>query len=191
MTRPTLLLAAAMLLLSFGCSRPSYINVPNDAADVAINGPNWKTTVELEKKALAYMLRQSSIPGDVVIRLPQGTKESVAFEIANSLSEFNVFPEGQSPSDEFQLVEVRKITARGGIGRVDIIRPGTLRERELVEVHVKWDVLDGWVLDYIRPRNIDVDRIDPLLLAAPAAEPKKPAYEEVEPEDAPAQTPGE
>ena len=68
-----------------------------------------------------------------------------------------------------------------------MIRPGTLRERELVEVHMQWSVWDGWVPDYLRVRNIDIDRVDPLLLAAPARRPKdeQPA-EEVAPVDEPA-----
>lgn len=183
MIRSFLILLTASLLL-IGCNRPSYINVPNDGSDAAINGPNWDTTKRIEKAALAYLLSESPIPGDVVVRLPQGTTESTAFEVASALSAYNVFPEGSTPSDEFQMIEVRKIQARGTLGRVDVIRPGDLRERELVEVHMQWSIWDGWVPDYLRVRNIDVGRIDPLLLAAPAPKPKD--YEEVEPvEDAP------
>jgi hypothetical protein len=182
MIRSLLILFAAALILT-GCNRPSYINVPNDGGDAAINGPNWDTTKKIQIAALSYLLSKSSLPGDVVVRLPNGTTSSTAFEVANALSAYNVFPEGSTPSDEFHLVEVRKIQARGTIGRVDVIRPGELRERELVEVHMLWTVLDGWQPDYLRVRNIDVDRIDPLLLAAPAPEPKDdPAYEEVAPE---------
>ena len=165
-----------------GCNRPSYINVPNDGSDAAINAPNWDTTKRIQKSALAYLLSQSALPGDVVIRFPEGTTEATAFEVADALSAYNVFPESATPSDEFHVIEVRKIQARGARGRVDVIRPGALRERELVEVHMELTVFDGWVPEYMRVRNIDVDRVDPLLLAAPAAKPKdKPAYEEVEP----------
>lgn len=184
MIRTLLTLFCASLLLT-ACSRPSYINVPNDGSDVAINGPNWVTTKQIQKAALAHLLTADPIPGDIVLVLPEGTSEATAFEVAADLSAFNVFPQGQTPSDEFQVLEVRKIVARGGLGRVDVIRPGTIRERELIEVHMEWSVWNGWEPDYLRVRNIDVDRIDPLLLAAPAAKPKEPAYEEVAPpEDA-------
>lgn len=183
MIRSCLILLTASLLL-VGCNRPSYINVPNDGSDAAINGPNWDTTKRIQKAALAYLLSDSNLPGDVVIRFPQGTTETTAFEIADALAAYNVFPESSTPSDEYHVVEVRKIQARGARGRVDVIRPGELRERELVEVHMELTVWDGWVPEYLRVRNIDVDRVDPLLLAAPAAEPKdEPAYEEVEPAD--------
>lgn len=184
MLRSFLILLTASLLL-VGCNRPSYINVPNDGSDAAINGPNWDTTKKIQKSALAYLLSDSKLPGDVVIRFPKGTSEKTAFEIADALAAYNVFPESSTPSDEYHVVEVRKIQARGGTGRLDVIRPGKLRERELVEVHMEWSVMDGWQPEYLRVRNIDVDRIDPLLLAAPAAEPKeqKPAYEEVAPAD--------
>lgn len=180
MIRSFLILFTATLLLT-GCYRPSYINVPNDGSDSAINGPNWDTTVKLEKAGLAYLLGREPILGDIALRLPNGTTEATAFDVSAALSAYNVFPEGHTPTDEFQLIEVRKIQARGGRARLDVIRPGTIRPRELVEVHLEWKVLEGWVPDYIRPRNIDIDRIDPLLLAAPAPEPKKPAFQEVQP----------
>ena len=182
MIRSLLILLTASFIL-VGCNRPSYINVPNDGSDAAINGPNWDTTKRIQKAALAYLLSDSKLPGDVVIRFPQGTSEATAFEIADTLATYNVFPESATPSDEYHVVEVRKIQARGGLGRVDVIRPGSLRERELVEVHMEWTVLDGWQPEYLRVRNIDVDRVDPQLLAAPATKPKdeQPAVEEVEP----------
>lgn len=187
MKRLMLLLICSSILLGFGCTRPSYINVPADGGDTAINGPNWDTTVKIEKAAIAYLLSKDPLPGDVVLRLPEGTADKTAFALAADLSAFNVFPEGQAPSDEYQLVEVRKIVARGTRGRVDLIRPGKLRERELVEVHMDYSLWDGWTADYLRVRNIDVDRLDPLLLAPPAAKPKKPAFEEVTPDETPAE----
>lgn len=185
-----ILLTASLLLV--GCSRPSYINVPNDGSDAAINGPNWDTTKKIQKAALAYLLSDSNLPGDVVIKFPEGTTTTTAFEIADDLAAYNVFPEGSTPSDEYHVIEVRKIQARGARGRVDVIRPGSLRERELVEVHMELSFMDGWVPEYLRVRNIDVDRIDPMLLAAPGTNPgtkakpvDEPAYEEVPPaEDA-------
>lgn len=185
MIRSFLILFTAALMLT-GCSRPSYINVPNDGSDAAINAPNWDTTKKIQKSALAYLLSDSNLPGDVVIRFPEGTSEATAFEIADHLSAYNVFPEGSTPSSEYHVIEVRKIQARGALGRLDVIRPGELRERELVEIHMELSVWDGWRPEYLRVRNIDIDRIDPLLLAAPATKPKdEPAYEEVEPvEDA-------
>lgn len=189
MIRTCLILLTASLVL-VGCNRPSYINVPNDGGDAAINGPNWDTTKRIQKAALASVLSDSNLPGDVVIRFPEGTTEATAFEIADDLAAYNVFPESATPTDEYHIIEVRKIQARGFRGRVDVIRPGALRERELVEAHMELSTWDGWMTEFIRVRNIDVDRIDPLLLAAPAAQPKdEPAYEEVEPaEQAPEDT---
>lgn len=184
----TLMTLSIVTLLLTACSRPSYINVPSDDRDTAINGPNWVTTKQIQKAAIAYLLTQDPIPGDLVLKLPQGTSEATAFEVAADLSAYNVFPEGQAPSDEVQVLEVRKIVARGSLGRVDIIRPGTIRQRELIEVHLQWSAWEGWQPEYLRVRNIDVDRIDPLLLAAPPAPPKQPAYEEVQP---PAEEPAE
>lgn len=167
MNRLLFLIVCMPLLLVLGCNNPTYVNVPGGSRDLAINDPNQLTVIRIQREALQYLFAQDPIPGDVVIKLPAGTNERVAFDLAADLSAYNVFPEGQTPSDEFRVVEVRSITARGGRGRVDIIRPGTIREREMLEVHMKWNAWDGWVADYLRVRNIDVDRIDPLLLAVP------------------------
>ena len=177
----TFLTLFSITLLFTACSRPSYINIPNNGSDAAINGPNWVTTVQIEKAALRYLLTKDPIPGDIVLLLPKGTNERTAFDIAADLSEFNVFPNVQAPSDEYRVIEVRSVIARGGRGRVDVIRPGTIRERELIEVHMEWSVVDGWRAEYLRVRNIDVGRIDPLRLAAPITQPEA---EEVEPEPA-------
>lgn len=179
----TTCLAASLLLTA--CSRPSFINVPNDGGDSAINGPNWVTTVQIEKAALRYLLSEDPIPGDLVLELPPGTTQRTAFDVAADLSEYNVFPVGQAPSDEYRVIEVRKVVARGTRGRVDIIRPGTVRQREMVEVHMDWSAWGGWTPDYLRVRNIDVDRIDPLRLAPPENKADEPeVVEPVEPEEA-------
>lgn len=178
MNRLLFLIVCMPLLLVLGCNNPTYVNVPGGSRDLAINDPNQLTVIRIQREALQYLFAQDPIPGDVVIKLPAGTNERVAFDLAADLSAYNVFPEGQTPSDEFRVVEVRSITARGGRGRVDIIRPGTIREREMLEVHMKWNAWDGWVADYLRVRNIDVDRIDPLLLAVP----KQPVAPEVAPQ---------
>jgi len=181
-----MLLVCATVLLA-GCNVPSYINVPGDGGDTAINDPNQFTVLKIEKQALAYMLIESPIRGDIVVRFPEGTTDRAAFRLSSELADFNIFPEGETPTDSFSLVEIREVSARGGLARVDIIRPGSIREREMVEVHLKWSVMDGWSPDYIRVRNIDVDRIDPLLLTAPGARPRESQpgsqqnYEEVQP----------
>lgn len=176
----TFLFVAAALLA--GCNAPGYINVPNDGKDLAINGPNQLTVVKIEKEALDYLLSKSMIPGDIALRLPEGTLDTKAIEITSYLSKrgYNVYPEGQTPSDEYRLVEVREISARFGRARVDMIRPGKLRERELVEVYLDWGMFTGWVPERLQARNIDVKRIDSQLLAAPGAKPKASAFPPIE-----------
>lgn len=175
----TLLLAVTTLLV--GCNRPAYINVPADMQDIAINDPNHRSVIALEQAALAYLLSDSKIPGDIVVLLPEGTRDRAKFALAANLSAYNVYPEGQTPSSEYRVVEVRKVTARGGLARVDVVRPGKYAKREFVEVHMEWALGPGWVPDYIDVRNFKVDDIDPKLLAPPGREPVDPAYEPIEP----------
>ena len=179
MTRSFMLLFAATLLLA-GCNNPTYINVPNDGNDLAINDPNQLTVIKIEKSALAYLIGRSAIPGDIGVRFPEGTSERTALSVVAELPD-NVFVEGMTPGDEFQLIEVREISARGGLGRVDVIRPGELREREFVEVHLRWDFFDGWVAERLQVRNFGVERVDPSRLTAPSGKPIEPEYEQVEP----------
>lgn len=179
MIRPCLYLLAAALLLT-GCNNPTYINVPNDGSDLAINDPNQLTVIKIEKRALAHLLAQSPIPGDVGVRFPEGTSERAAMSIVADLPD-NIFAEGMTPSEEYALVEVREISARGGLGRVDIIRPGSLRAREFVEVHLSWDFFDGWIVERTQVRNFQIDRVDPDLLVAPSTGATQPKFEEVKP----------
>lgn len=178
MIRSCILLFTAALLLA-GCNNPTYINVPNDGSDLAINDPNQLTVMKIEKSALNFMLAQSPIPGDVGVRFPAGTNERAALSIVADLPD-NVFVEGMTPSDEYALVEVREISARGGLARVDVIRPGSLRPREFVEIHLEWDFFEGWVPERVQIRNFAIDRIDPDLLVAPGKD-TTPKVEEVQP----------
>ncbi len=177
MIRLTLFLLSAALLLS-GCNNPTYINVPNDGSDVAINDPNQLTVKTIQTNALKYLIAQSGIPGDIGVRFPEGTSERVALSIVSQLPK-NVFVEGMTPGDEYQLIEVREISARSGRGRVDFIRPGSLQKREFVEVHLYWDFFDGWIVERLQVRNFEIDRVDPDLLVAPPRKPAQPKYEEV------------
>jgi len=59
---------------------------------------------------------------------------------------------------------------------VDVICPGKLRERELVEIHMRWDVIRGWIGERLHTRNIQLDRLDSQLLAPPAAPAKQPVF---------------
>ena len=50
---------------------------------------------------------------------------------------------------------------------------------------MEWTIVDGWQADYLRPRNIDVGRIDPLRLASPIKQPgpEPEAVEEAVPDE--------
>ncbi len=157
-----LLLAVAVLLA--GCNSPNYINVPGVTGDIAFNDANSSTAVLMEKAALKAVLEQASIPGDIAIRFPEGTSQLTAITVVAELPD-NAFLDGQAPSQEYTLVEVVKVRARGGTGAVDIIRPGQTRVRELVAVEMSWDFFDGWVVTAIRPYAFDVDTVDPNVVA--------------------------
>lgn len=179
MIRSALFMLVACVLLT-ACSSPTYINVPRAEGDVAFNDPNGKTVRRIEQSALAAVLADRAILGDVAVRFPEGTTELTAITIVAELSE-NVFPEGQTPTGEYTLVEVRAVRVRGGTGEVDIVRPGTTRDRELVTVTMKWRALEGWVAGRMRVWGFSVEQADTHRLVNPGASPRKPAYEEVAP----------
>ena len=124
---PLMLLLAAAFLLA-GCNSPNYINVPGVSGDIAFNDANSSTAVLMEKRALSTILERAAIPGDVAIRFPEGTSQLTAITVVAELPD-NAFLDGQAPSDEYTLVEVVKIRARGQTGTVDVIRPGQTRAR--------------------------------------------------------------
>ncbi|MFI4861459.1 MAG: hypothetical protein ACIAXF_12360 [Phycisphaerales bacterium JB063] len=156
------LVLVAMLLA--GCNSPNYINVPGVTGDIAFNDANSSTAVLMEKRALAAVLTEANIPGDVAVRFPEGTSELTAITVVAELPD-NVFLDGQAPSGEYTLVEVVKIRARGGSGAVDVIRPGLTRARELVAVEMAYDFFDGWVVTAMRPYAFDVDTVAPNVVA--------------------------
>lgn len=179
------LLLAALLLPA--CSSPTYINVPPADGDVAFNNANSRTVRDIEQVALAAVLAARPISGDVAIRFPRGTSELTAITVISDLPE-NVVPEGDTATGEYTLVEVRAVRVRGGTGEVDIVRPGTTRDRELVTVTMKWRPLNGWTSRGMRVWGFGVDQADRNLLVDPAAERRQPAYQPV-PDPAPAPTP--
>lgn len=163
MTRLSPLFVLVAVLLA-GCNSPNYINVPKVTGDVAFNDANSSTAVLMEKVALRAVLDRAAIPGDVAVRFPEGTSELTAITVVAELPE-NVFLDGQTPSQEFTMVEVVKVMARGQTGWVDVIRPGAQRPRELVKVEMAWDFFDGWVVTDMRPYTFAVDQVAPNVVA--------------------------
>ena len=163
MNRLSPLVAIAVVLLA-GCNSPNYINVPGETGDIAFNDANHTTTTLMEKAALTAVLSEAAIPGDVAVRFPEGTSQLTAITVVAELPE-NCFLDGQAPSQEYTLIEVVKVRARGGSGAVDIIRPGQTRPRELVSVRMRWDFFDGWGVESVRPYAFDVDSVDPDIIA--------------------------
>jgi len=163
-----------------GCNSPNYINVPAVDGNIAFNDSDAATVRKMEKVALAAILEQANIPGDIAVRFPMGTSELTAIRVTgDETMPDNVYPEGQTPTGEFILIEIREVHARGATGWVDIIRPGTTRPRELVSVHLRWNFNDGWAVERMRVWSFDVDAAEPDLIVAPAEErPEAPAVEE-------------
>ena len=181
---PLMLLLAAAFVLA-GCNSPNYINVPGVSGDIAFNDANSSTAVLMEKRALSTILERAAIPGDVAIRFPEGTSQLTAITVVAELPD-NAFLDGQAPSDEYTLVEVVKIRARGQTGTVDVIRPGQTRARELVSVEMAWDFFDGWVVTAIRPYSFDVNTVDPNVVAPGWNRNRAPQFSPVTPEAVPA-----
>jgi len=181
---PLMLLLAAAFLLA-GCNSPNYINVPGVSGDIAFNDANSSTAVLMEKRALSTILEQAAIPGDVAVRFPEGTSQLTAITVVAELPD-NAFLDGQTPSQEFTLVEVVKIRARGQTGAVDVIRPGQTRARELVSVEMAWDFFDGWVVTAIRPYSFDVNTVDPNVVAPGWRRDREPQFAPTTPDPVPA-----
>jgi len=153
-----IVLALVFSALLAGCNNtPNYINVPANDGDIAFNSANNKTVRTMERIALSAVLEDSAILGDVAVRFPEGTTDRNAIAIVAAMPD-NVFVEGQAPSDEVILVEIRGVHARTLSGWVDIIRPGQVRLRELVSVEMQWRVMDGWHVVRLRPWAFDPDK---------------------------------
>lgn len=154
---PVALAVLSVAALLQACAAPTYINIPSQRGDTAFHSPNGPSVVAVETAALASIVSEQE-PGPYEFVLPKGTTVEVYSEVANLLGPDAIIPaeDGAGPASDFPMYEARGIRIRGGSAEVDVIRPGTLSDYQLVEVRLEWSPFGGWNVTDKRPRRITV-----------------------------------
>lgn len=174
-----LVLAAVLPLVAAsmaGCSGTmTYINVPGDGKDVAGNNANTFNVRKVETLALQEAILRWTPKAPFTILLPDGTRRSQYQDIVDAIAHPMLKMPDEVPADA-PVFEVSAVRLRGGDGVVDVVHPGGLRPRELVEVHVDLRTDEngtGWRVDHILERKLT----PPLPIHKAPARPVEPAEE--------------
>ena len=196
---------AAALLATVGCAGrmapPTYINIPQQAGDVAFGNPNAKDVRQIIVLAVQKALEAEPVGGPYELLLPDGTTPATYALITHALGGDAVVP-GNVPAvaldekgrpvvpdgepdptelaadpmllGEFPAVEVRAIRVRSARGEVDIVRPST-SGRGMQEVMLEWEAGFGWYAKRVRPWRIDPDAqprpVGPVNSTIPSSDP--------------------
>ncbi len=152
--RIALVLLAGSLLT--GCS--TYVNIPPQSGDVAINNPNMKDVLNVESKALSAVVADRPLNGGYNVQLPEGTSDKSYDFVVGSLDEHA----GRAGDGNLPTLHVAQVRVRGMKGEVDVVRPSDTTKvdspSQLVTVYLNWHFFDGWMVDRVRPWHIPVDQ---------------------------------
>lgn len=155
--RIALLLVAGSLFT--GCS--TYVNIPPQSGDVALNSPNMKDVLNVELRSIKAVVNDRPLNGGYNVVLPKGTDDKSYAYVIGKLDE-HAGRAGDLPGVKLSVIEVAQVRVRGMKSEVDIVRPSDATQidspRQLVTVYLKWHFFDGWLVDRIRPWHIALDK---------------------------------
>lgn len=155
--RIALLLVAGSLFT--GCS--TYVNIPPQSGDVAINNPNMKDVLNVEAKAIKAVVADRSLNGGYNVKLPQGTSDASYTYVISKLDE-HAGRIGDLPGATLATLNVAQVRVRGMKSEVDVVRPSDAKQidspGQLVTVYLNWHFFDGWLVERVRPWHIPLDK---------------------------------
>jgi len=146
----TLGLTLTLPLLA-GCG--TYINIPQQPADVAWHNPNDFTVKRVEAAALSYLIQRMPASENYGLVLPDRTTDNTYAFVMRQLpgnSHYQRAGEVQLPT-----FSVAGVFVRGSDAQVDIVRPTDGGSSQLVSVYLEFGI-DGWYGRRHRVWNIPV-----------------------------------
>jgi hypothetical protein len=141
--------AALIALLSVGCTTPTYVNVPAQRGDTALNGVNSSPVRQASAAAVTASQGATGPAGNYEVILPDGATPETYAAVVERLPGQALLP-GTQATAGVRTYEVRGVRLRGTGGEVDVIRPGRQGRHELVTVRVKWRPFSEWTADGMR-----------------------------------------
>lgn len=138
------LLAAPLALVA--CAGPSYVNVPGQAGDLAVNNANSDTVREVTAAAVKGMLLSKEVAAPIALQLPEGATALTHADVAR-----RVGPDVVSPNEEgveaASRMTIHEIRVRGTRAQVDVVAPGPGGLDQLTTVYLGWTTSSGWQAD--------------------------------------------
>ncbi|MEX1015204.1 MAG: hypothetical protein WDZ31_00555 [Phycisphaeraceae bacterium] len=138
-----------------GCA-PQYVNIPEQAGDVASSNVNATNVRNLEAQALRAVLEDRPVEGPVGITLPQGTDPLTYAAVASAVGDDVLTP--MDDVEPASMLTVEQVRIRGTRAEVDVVRPRGTEGRQYVTVYLDRNAFSGWTVDRIRPWQGQVER---------------------------------
>jgi len=143
---PRLILMLALVAALGGCNPYLYINVPAQHGDLARNSPNADVVRAVEVEAIRHMLALRPLEAPVAIKLPQGTTDLVAADVARRAAgdaEGSVVPlqEGEDAVSHIQITQVR---IRGVFAEIDMLYPTVTGMPQLLTAYLEYKPMNDW-----------------------------------------------
>lgn len=148
---PRLILMLAMLAALTGCNPYVYVNVPAQHGDLARNDPNSDIVRAVEVESLRHMLAARPLDAPVAIKLPKGTTDLAAADVARRVSETDgqvvALQEGE---DAVSHVEITQIRIRGVFAEVDMMYPTVSGMSQLLTAYLEYKPMNDWVTNKVQ-----------------------------------------
>lgn len=136
----TMLLVVAALT---ACNPYTYVNIPPQQGDLARHGANKQLVRDVEAEAVRFLLSQRPIDGTAALRLPQGSTELTAADVARRAGD-NVVAEFEA-RDPAAVVEITQVRVRGVNAEVDVLYPTLTGMPQLLTVYLEYLPMNNWV----------------------------------------------
>ncbi len=154
-------LAVAMLVFTTslaGCGQ--YVNIPEDAGDVAANSPNLLNVRQTAVAAVQAVLEDRPLGRSYRLVLPVGTSDDTYAYAMRELGPDASWSD-QSPPTDMPVIDVRHVRIRSWLAQVDVIRPVDPRQpsgmQQLMSVYLKFDWGRGWYVDRLHLWRIPLE----------------------------------
>lgn len=151
-------IASLLICCSVFTACSTYVNIPPQSGDVAINNPNMKDVLNVEAVALRAVVADRSLNGGYNIQLPEGTDDESYGIVIAKLDEHA----GRAGDGALPTLTVAQVRVRGMKAEVDVVRPSDAAQQaspeQLVTVYLNWHFFDGWMAERVRPWLIPIEK---------------------------------
>ena len=146
-------------MLFTGCSTPTYINIPGQTSDDALNDPNGGDVVKIMARAIDAAVSAEGGLGDrpYELLLPNGSNQETYQNVVLMVGGGAISPDTLR-SSPVPSVAVAGVRVRNRDAEVDIVRPSPTG-RAGVTVELFWYYTDGWQVERVVPQRLSPEQL--------------------------------